>query len=104
MAWFPASLLKHTSAYQFARRRRVRHEMLQMTTYHNPLEGLSKAVLLLWNIYAIFVLFLLCFRVFLFIDDLWLSAWKWLTSWFSFVMSYCEVITFPLVSCVRCGA
>ena len=57
MAWYPASLLKHTSAYQYARRRRVRQEMLQMTTYHNPLEGLSKAVLLLWIIYAIFVLF-----------------------------------------------
>ena len=27
-----------------------------------------------------------------------------LTSWLSFVMSYCEVVTFPLVSSVRCGA
>ena len=29
---------------------------------------------------------------------------KLLTSWFSFVMSNCEVVTFPLVSWVSCGA
>ena len=28
----------------------------------------------------------------------------WLTSWLSFVMSYCKIVTFPLVSWVRCGA
>ena len=28
---------------------------------------------------------------------------KGLTSWLSFVMSNCEVVTFPLVSWVRCG-
>ena len=39
-----------------------------------------------------------------FIDALWSPAWKGLTSWLSFVMSNCEVATFPLVSCVRCGA
>ena len=56
-----------------------------------------------WN--AIFsVLFLLCFRARLFIDALWSPAGKGLTSWLSFVMSICEVVTFSLVSWVRCGA
>ena len=54
--------------------------------------------------YVIFVLFLLCFRACLFIDALWLPAGKGLTSWLSFVMSNCEVVTFPLVSWVRCDA
>ena len=45
-----------------------------------------------------FCLVLLCFRARLFI------AWKELTSWLSFVMSNCEVVTFPLVSWVRYGA
>ena len=63
-----------------------------------------KAVLLLWIIYVISVLFLLCFRARLLIDALWSPAGKWLTSWLSFVMSNCEAVTFPLVSCVRCGA
>ena len=31
-------------------------------------------------------------------------AGKELTSWLSFVVSNCEVVTFPLVSWVRCGA
>ena len=56
------------------------------------------AVLLLWIIYAISVLFLLCFCARLFIDALWSPAGKGLTSWLSFVMSHCEVVTFPLVS------
>ena len=64
----------------------------------------SKAVLLLWIIYVISVLFLFCFRARLFIDALWSHAWKGLSSWLSFVMSNCEVVTFPLVSWVRCGA
>ena len=38
----------------------------------------------------------------LFIDALWSPTGKGLTSWLSFVMSYCVVVTFPLVSCVRC--
>ena len=29
---------------------------------------------------------------------------KGLTSWLTFVMSNCDVVTFPLVSWVRCGA
>ena len=64
----------------------------------------SKAVLLLWIIYVIAVFFLLCFRVRLLIDALWSSAGKGLSSWLSFVTSNCEVVTFPLVSWVRCGA
>ena len=50
------------------------------------------------------VLFLLCFRARLFIDAMWSPAGKGLTSWLSFVMSNCEVVTFPLVYWVRCGA
>ena len=46
---------------------------------------------------------LLCFRVRLFIVALWSPAGKGLTSLLSFVMSYCEFVTFPLVSWVRCG-
>ena len=42
---------------------------------------------------------LLCFHARLFIDALWSPAGKGLTSWLSFVMSYCEVVTFPFVSC-----
>ena len=37
---------------------------------------LSKAVLLLWLIYVISVLFVFCFRVRLFIDALWSPAGK----------------------------
>ena len=54
----------------------------------------SKAVLLLWIIYFISVLFLLSFPARLFIDALWSPAGKGLTSWLSFVMSNCEVVTF----------
>ena len=61
-------------------------------------------MLLLWIIYVISFLFLLCFRARLFIDALWSSTGKGLTYWLSFVMSNCEVVTFPLVSLVRCGA
>ena len=61
-------------------------------------------MLLLWTIHVIFVLFLLCFCAHLFIDALWSPAGKGPTSWLSFVMSNCEVVTFPLVSWVRCGA
>ena len=41
----------------------------------------SKAVLLLWIIYVISVLFLLCFRARLFIDALCSPAGKGLASW-----------------------
>ena len=47
----------------------------------------SKVVLLLWIIYVISVLFLLCFHARLFNDALWSPAEKGLTGWLSFVMS-----------------
>ena len=58
----------------------------------------------LWISYVISVLLLLCFCARLFIDALWSPAGKGPTSWLSFVMSNCEVVTFPLVSWVRCSA
>ena len=51
----------------------------------------------------LFCLVLLCFCARLFICALWSPAWKGLTSWLSFVVSNCEFVTFPLVSCDRCG-
>ena len=45
----------------------------------------------------------ICFRARLFIDALWSPAGKGQTSWLSFVMSYCELVTFLLVSWARCG-
>ena len=51
-----------------------------------------------------FCLVLLCFRARLFIDALCPPVWKGLTCWLSFVISNCEVVTFPLVYWVRCGA
>ena len=39
----------------------------------------------------------------LFICTLWSPAGKGLTSLLSLVVSYCEFVTFPLVSWVRCG-
>ena len=53
--------------------------------------------------FCYFCLVLLCFHGQLFVYTLW-SPGKGLTSLFSFVMSNCDVVTFPLVSCVRCGA
>ena len=47
---------------------------------------------------------LLCFQARLFVYALWLPAGKGLTAWLSFVMSNCDVVTFPLVSWVRCDA
>ena len=37
-------------------------------------------------------------------DALWSPAGRGLTSWLSFVTSNCDVVNFPLVSWVRCGA
>ena len=37
-------------------------------------------------------------------DALWSPAGKGLTFWLSFVMSNCDVVTFLLVSLVKCGA
>ena len=61
----------------------------------------SKAVLLLWIFFSVLRLFCLCAR--LFICALWSPPGKRLTSWLSFVVYNCEFVTFPLVSCVRCG-
>ena len=47
------------------------------------------------------LLFRLCARPS--ICALWSPAGKGLTSWLSFVVSNCELVTFPLVSWVRCG-
>ena len=51
-----------------------------------------------------FCLVLLCFHAGMFVYALWSPVGKGLTSWLSFVMSNCNVVTFPLVSWVRCGA
>ena len=48
--------------------------------------------------------FLLCFLARLFIDALWSPAGKELTSWLSFEMTNCDIVTFSLVSRGRCGA
>ena len=58
----------------------------------------SKAVIILWIIHVISGVCLLCFLVCLFIAALWSPAGKGLTSWLSFVMSFCEFVTFTLVS------
>ena len=50
------------------------------------------------------MLFLSCFVCFharLFVDALWSPAGKGLTTWLSFVMSNCDVVTFSWVSWVR---
>ena len=47
---------------------------------------------------------LLCFHANLFVDASLLPSVEGLTSWLSFVMPTCDVVTFPLVSWVRCGA
>ena len=49
-------------------------------------------------------LFSLCFHARLFVDALRSPAGKGLTSWLSFVVSNCDVVTFPLISWVSCGA
>ena len=52
----------------------------------------------------LFLSCLLCFHARLFVDALWSPAGKGLTSLFSFVKSNCDVVTFPLVPWIRCGA
>ena len=49
------------------------------------------------------VLCLLCLCARLFICALCSLAGKGLTSWLSFVVSNCEIVTFPLISWVGCG-
>ena len=50
-----------------------------------------------------FCLVLLYLLARLFVDTLWSPAGKGLTSGLSFLMSNCDVVTFPLVSWVGCG-
>ena len=55
------------------------------------------------------MLFLLVFFVMLsctslFVYALRSTAGKGLACWLSYVMTYCDVVTFPLVSWARCGA
>ena len=52
----------------------------------------------------LFLTFFLSFRARQLIDALWSPGGKRLTSLLSFVLSKCEVFTFPLVSWARCGA
>ena len=40
-------------------------------------------------------LVLVCFHACLFVDALWSPLGKGLTSWLSFVISNCDVVTFP---------
>ena len=54
--------------------------------------------------HVISALFLLRFRARLFINALWSPTGKELTPCFSNVIYNCEVVTFALVSWVRCGA
>ena len=49
-------------------------------------------------------LVLLCFHARLFVNALWSPPGKGLTSWLLFVMSNRDIVTFPLVSCVRRGS
>ena len=58
----------------------------------------------IWLSFMLFLSCLLCFYARLFADALWSPAGKGLTSWLSFMMSNCDVVTFPLLSWVRCGA
>ena len=55
------------------------------------------------DVLCFFCLALLCLCARLFICALLSPAGKGLTSWLSFVVSQCELATFPLVSLVRCG-
>ena len=52
----------------------------------------------------LFLSWFLCFHANLFIDAFWSPAGKGMTSWLSFVMSNCDVVAFPLVFWIRCGA
>ena len=47
-----------------------------------------------------FCLVLLCFRARLYVDSVWSPAGKGLTSWFSFVISYCDIGVLGQVWCL----
>ena len=57
----------------------------------------------MWILYVFSVWCLLCLCARLSICALWSPAGKGLTSLLSSVVFNCEFVTFPLVSCVRCG-
>ena len=64
----------------------------------------SKTILLLYIFYGVLsVLFLLCLCARLFICALWSPAGKGLTSWPTFLVYNCELVTFQLVFWVRGG-
>ena len=74
--------------------------------FYWPFQGSASFVDHLCYFCLVFVV-LLCTSVYWCLDKLWSPAGKELTSWLSFLMSNCEVVTFPLVSWVRshrCGA
>ena len=68
------------------------HIAFDLSFHHVYLSGRVSKVNL---VCVISVLVLLCFHARLFIDVLWSPAGKGLTSRLSFVMSNCEVVTFP---------
>ena len=70
--------------------------------FYWPFQGGTSFVDLLW-VFFVLCLLCLCTCARLFICALWSPNGKGLTSWPSFVVSYCEYVTFPLVSWVRCG-
>ena len=82
---------------------RLGHRWTGLSPPVKSLTDRSKAVLRLWIFYVFSVICLLCLYARLFIYALWSSAGKELTSWLLFVVSHCEIVTFPLVSWVRCG-
>ena len=79
------------------------HSFVQALQFFEILVSWTGNIVALLEVFLRSVLCLLCCRVRLFIDVLWSSAGKGLTSLPSFVMSNCEFLTFPLVSWVRCG-
>ena len=62
----------------------------------------SKAVLLLWILYIFCLVFAKPLYASVYMC-LVVTCLERLTSLLSFVVSYCEFVTFPLVSWVRCG-
>ena len=68
--------------------------------FYWPLQGGASFV----NHLCYSCLVLLCFHVRLFVDALRSPVEKGLISWLSFMMSNCDVVTFPFVSWIRCGA
>ena len=98
------SLSKRSASSQSLRFKMVRlvHRKTGLSPPVKYFNDRSKAVLLLCIFYVFSVLCLLSRCTRLFICALWSPAGKGLTSRLSFVVSNCELVTFPLVSWVRC--